>query len=125
MNFIRTSRRWWVSGALALAAWGAVGAAQARDVYWSVGVGAPGAAVVVGNAPVYVAPPVVVQAPRYYQPAPAYYAPEPVYYAPRPVYYGPQPVYRMQAPPRWVERGHRHGGPRHDHYHHRGHRDGR
>lgn len=89
--------------------------AQARDVYWSVGVGAPGAQVVMGNAPVYVAPVappvVVVRPPAYYRPAPVYYGPPPVVYAPQPVYYGPVYGPRYYGPPP----GHRHGhgwGPR-------------
>jgi hypothetical protein len=105
-----------MAAGLALAALGATGAAQARDVVWSVGVGAPGAQVIVGNAPVYVAP-----APRYYRPPPAYYAP-PVYYSPPPVYYSPPPVYYQprpvyHAPPHFHGRGHDRGyrdhrGPR-------------
>ena len=88
----------------------AVGAApaQARDVYWSVGVNSPGVAVGVSNGgyPVYVAP-----APVYYAPPPP---PRPVYYtAPAPVYYAP--------PPGHYYREHRHH--RHHHRGHRGHRD--
>ena len=90
----------------------AVGAApaQARDVYWSVGVNSPGVSVGVGNGgyPVYVAP-----APVYYAPPP----PRPVYYAPpAPVYYAP--------PPGAYYREHRHHRRHHDHHghgHHRGH----
>ena len=105
---------------VALAALGGVGAAQARDVNWSVGVSAPGVAVGVGNAyPVYSSP-----APVYYAPPPVYYAPPPpppVYYAPpRPVYYAPPVV--VSPPPYGYYRGggrhHRHD--RHDHG--RGHR---
>ncbi|UUZ68740.1 hypothetical protein LP416_02055 [Polaromonas sp. P2-4] len=95
-------------GALALAAMGFAGTAQARDdVYWSVGVGSPGVAVNVGNAfPVYAPAPVYVQpAPVYVRPAPVYIQPAPVYVQPRPYYqsyYGqPQVVY--------VKPGHRHG----------------
>jgi hypothetical protein len=69
--------------ALAVAALGlaAAGGAQARDVYWSVGVHAsPGVVVGVGNHR-----PVVVQ------PAPVYAVP-PVIYAPPPVVYTPPPV---------------------------------
>lgn len=71
----------------------AAGSAQARDVYWNVGIdAAPGVSIGVGNhRPVYVAPapvyypaPVYVAQPRYYvQPAPVYYQPAPVYYGPR------------------------------------------
>ena len=44
-----------VAGGLIAAAGllGAAGMAQARDVYWNVGVGGPGISVGVGNAPVY------------------------------------------------------------------------
>lgn len=98
--------RYWLAGGSMLAALGLAGPAQAHGVAWSVGVGAPGAQVIVGNAPVYMAPPVVVQAPRYYRPVPVYQA-APVYYMPPPpVYYRPQPIY--YGPP-----GHFHG--------HRGH----
>lgn len=87
---------------LAVAALGTAGLAQARgDVSWSIGVGAPGAQVVVGNAPVYVQPqPVYVQpAPVYYQPAPVYVRPAPVYYQqPQPVYVRPAPVYYQPQP---------------------------
>src|SRR5574343_11503 len=89
----------------------AVGAApaQARDVYWSVGVNSPGVAVGVSNGgyPAYVAP-----APVYYVPPP----PRPVYYAPPPpppVYYTPPaPVY-YAPPPGYYYRRHHH------HHHHR------
>lgn len=105
--------RWTAAVAVGMAGLVLAGGAQARsDVAWSVGIGAPGAQVIVGNAPVYIAPPVIVAPPRYYAPAPVYYeAPPPraIYYAPRPVYYGP-------PPPRF--HGHRHG-------HGYGHRHGR
>lgn len=90
------------AAALALAAMGFAGAAQARDnVQWSVGVGTPGAVVNVGNVgsvypqPVYVAPqPVYVQPrPVYVQPAPVYVQPRPVFVQPGPVYMQPQPIY--------------------------------
>lgn len=119
-EILMTQHRSWFAIAapagLALALLAGVGSAQARsDVYWSVGVGAPGVALGVGNAaPVYYAPP-----PVYYAPPPVVYAP-PVYRAPRPVYYAP-PV--VVAPPvgYYGGYGHRH---RHDHRH-RGHRDWR
>lgn len=118
MKLIQTGRAMLASGAMAIAALGAAGSAQARDVVWSVGVGAPGAQVIVGNAPVYMAPPIMVQAPTYYAPPPpVYYQPRPIYYQPQPIYYQPQPVYRVQGP-RWVERG-----PRHHHGHRHGGRD--
>ena len=121
MTFLTTCRWWLASASVAVAGLGAAGTAQARDVVWSVGIGAPGAQVIVGNAPVYVAPPMVVHAPRYYRaPAPVYhsapvYVGPPVVYAPRPIYYEPAPHFR----------GHRHGrghghGRGHDR-HHRGH----
>lgn len=81
---------------LAVAAMGFAGAAQARDnVYWSVGVGTPGAVVNVGNVgSVYQPQPVYVQPqPVYAQPAPVYYQPRPVFVRPAPVYLAPQPVY--------------------------------
>ena len=88
---------------LAIAAMGFAGAAQARDnVYWSVGVGVPGAVVNVGNAGAIYQPPVYVQPqPVYVAPAPLYVRPRPVFVQPAPVYYAPQPVY-YQRP------GHRH-----------------
>ena len=83
------------AGLLAAGALGAAGGAQARDVYWSVGVGVPGVAVGVGApqpyyapAPVYMPPP-----PVYYRPRPVYVAPPPVVYGPPPGAYGPPPVY--------------------------------
>ncbi len=95
---IKANRSVVVAGAiatLAVAAMGFAGSAQARDnVYWSVGVGAPGVGVNVGNGyqpqPVYVQPqPVYVQpAPVYYQPRPVFVQPQVVYEAPQPVYYG-------------------------------------
>jgi hypothetical protein len=91
----------------------ATGAVQAREVVWSIGVGAPGVQVGVTNAP-----PMVVQTQPVYwqrpavvvQPPPAYYqAPQPVYYAaPQLVYYGrPQAI---AAPQPYYYRG---WGPRH------------
>ena len=111
--------------ALAVAALGlaAGGGAQAKDVYWSVGIdAAPGVAVGVGNhrpvivqpAPVYV-PPTVVYAP----PPQVVYAPPPQvvypgYYAARPVVVQ-GPVYRAYGGhyhgPHWRGHGgHGHGG---------------
>ncbi|BEU96221.1 hypothetical protein ACDW_19260 [Acidovorax sp. DW039] len=86
------------------------GAAQARDVNWSIGVNSPGVSVGVSNSygyPVYVAPPPVYVAPR-----PIYYAPPPpppaVYYTPpAPVYYAPPPGYYYRE------------GYGHRHHHHR------
>ena len=121
MTSIRTRIRtgkWAAAVAIALGAVGFASTAQARgDVVWSVGIGAPGAQVIVGNAPVYVAPPVVVHRPRvYYAPPPVYYGPPPVVHVPRPVYYGSP---RWAGPPQHHYRHHhRHHG--HGHRHHRG-----
>ena len=98
---IRSHRMALVSGtaaALAVAAMGFAGTAQARDnVYWSVGVGTPGAVVNVANAlPVYSQPQVIYNPPPvvYTQPQVVYTQPAPVYVQPRPYYYGqPQVVY--------------------------------
>ena len=97
--------------ALAVAALGlaAAGGAQARDVYWSVGIdAAPGVSVGVGNHR-----PVVVQ------PAPVYVTPPPVIYTqPQVVYTQPQVLYPngYLAPvvvhqPQYY--GHRHHGGHH------------
>ena len=111
---MKTMQRMLATGLLAAGALGAVGVAQARDVYWSVGVGSPGVQVGVGNVP-----------PAYYGPAPVYVQPAPVYVRPRPVYVE-QPYY--YAPPRVVYRpapvyygppGHWHKKPR-KHRRHRG-----
>ncbi|ABM36667.1 hypothetical protein [Polaromonas naphthalenivorans] len=106
---------------LAVAAMGFAGSAQARDnVYWSVGVGTPGAVVNVGNGypqPVYVQP-----QPVYVQPAPVYVQPRPVYVRPRPVYVQPQPVY-LAPEPVYYERRHGHHR-RHGGYYEQGRRDG-
>lgn len=96
-------KRWAMLAGFALAAGlGAAGQAQARDVYWNVGVGAPGVSVGFGNAPVYVAP-----APVYVAPAPVYVAPRAYYPPPRRVYYAPPP------PPRYHGGRHHHRGDRH------------
>lgn len=91
------------SAGVALALLAGTGAAQARDVNWSVGIGVPG--VVVGASNGYYAPP----PPVYVAPRPIYYAPPPpVYYAPpRPVYYAP-PAYYAPPPPVYYGHGHRH-----------------
>lgn len=98
------------TAALAVAALSFAGSAQARDdVFWSVGVGAPGVSLNVGNAgPVYMQPqPVYIeQQPVYVQPAPVYYQPRPVFVRPAPVYVQPQPVY-YGRPYGWNRR---HGG---------------
>ena len=106
----------WASAALA-----ATGAAQAGgNVFWSVGVAAPGVQLGVANAPqIYAQPaPVYYQpAPVYVQPAPVYVQPAPVYYrparvvVPAPVYYRPWAGYRSVA---YVQPGY---GPRHGREH--------
>lgn len=105
------------AAALAIAAMGFAGGAQARsDVQFSVGVVLPGAQIGVANAypvyaqPVYVQPqPVYVQPrPVYVQPAPVYYQPAPVYYQPRPVFVQPAPVY-YGRPHGWHKRHGHHG----------------
>jgi len=94
-----------------LAALAAAGAAQAgSNVYWSVGVAAPGIQVGVASAPqVVMAPPVVVQpAPVWVQPAPVWVQPAPVVYrAPRVVV--PAPVVYRPVPRGWVRHHHPHG----------------
>jgi hypothetical protein len=74
---------------------GAAGAAQAQDdVYWSIGMSAPGMQVGVSNAPA-----VVVQAPVYVHAQPPVYVPAPVYVQPRTVYVAPRTVYYAPAYP--------------------------
>ncbi len=118
---------------LALAA---VGTAQARDVFWSVGVhAAPGVHVGVGNhrpvAPVVVAPqPVIVPQVVYTQPQVVYTQPQVVYTQPQVAYPGgiyfaqpaPVVVYRNGWAPRSQWDGHRHHKHRgHDRGNGRGH----
>lgn len=106
---LKFSRILAAAGALALAA--VATTAQARDVYWSVGIhAAPGVAVGLGNVPVYA-------------PQPVYVAPQPVYVAPRPVYVTAPPVYYVQPAPVYYGYGHKH---KHKHHHsgrgwHKGH----
>jgi hypothetical protein len=81
---------------VALAALGFAGSAHAQDdVYWSVGVGAPGVSLSVGNA-----------GPMYRQPEAIYYQPAPIYYQPRQIHVQPQAVY-YERPHGWNRR---HGG---------------
>ena len=111
---MKTMQRILATGLLAAGALGAAGVAQARsDVYWSLGVGGPGVAVGVGNAPYYAPQPV------YVAPPPVYVRPRPDYMAPEPYYYAPRPVYRPA--PGYYYRGHGHHH-RHDKWRHR-HRD--
>ncbi|GDY34694.1 hypothetical protein [Acidovorax sp. NB1] len=93
------------SAGVALALLAGVGAAQARDVNWSVGVGVPGVVIGASNG--------------YYAPAPVYVAPPPpVYYAPpRPVYYNAPPVY-YSPPPAVYYGGYGQGYRHHGHRHH-------
>jgi len=82
---------------LAAGAWAlSVGAstAQARDVYWSVGVNSPGVSVGVSNAPpVYYQPPAVV----YHRPPPVVYQTAPtVIYQPPVVVHRPYPSRHVQ-----------------------------
>jgi PXPV repeat (3 copies) len=109
------------AGALALAALGTTTAAQAKDVFWSVGISSPGVQLGFANAPVvqhYPQPVYVAPQPVYVQPAPIYYRPAPVYVQPAPIYYRPAPVYGIgYAVPAPVFRpgyghGHRHGWDR-------------
>ncbi len=103
-------KRFLALGVLGATALGASMSAQARDnVYWSVGIGAPGVSVGVGNAP-----PVYVQPAPVYVPPPVYVAPRPVYVAPQPVYYAPRPVVVRPAPVYYGPRGHY--KPRHKHH---------
>lgn len=84
------------TAALALAAMGFSGGAQARgDVAFSVGVVIPGVQVGVSNAyPVYSQP--------------IYVQPQPVYVQPRPIYIQPPPMYYGGRPHKWHKRhGHR------------------
>ena len=107
---------------LAVAAMGFAGAAEARDnVFWSVGVGSPGAVLNVGNVgsvyqqqPVYVQPqPVYVQPQQVYsQPAPVYYQQRPVFVWQAPVYVAPQPIYYGR--PYGHGYGHGYGHRRHE-----------
>ncbi|MDD2547467.1 MAG: hypothetical protein PHI55_14465 [Burkholderiaceae bacterium] len=111
MTKARFLSAWAATAGVALALLAGSSAAQARDVYWSVGVNSPG--VSVGFANGY--PVVVANAPVYGVPAPAYYAPPPVAYAPpRPVYYG-APVAYAPAPPAYYDRGGHHGHRHHGH----------
>jgi hypothetical protein len=68
------------------------GAAQARDVSWSIGINLPVPRIVLPVPSVYVSAPAPV-----YQPAPVYYEPAPVYQA-APVVYRRAPVYVQPVP---------------------------
>ncbi len=106
--------------ALALVGSLAAAGAQAREVYWSVGIQAPlhsgvTLGTVFSNVPVYRASPVYYEEPVYL-PAPIIYLPQRVY-APEPAYpvYWEPPMYQQRptyAPrrvvyaPAWVPPGH-------------------
>jgi len=99
-----THTLWRPLGALAFASLATAGLsvpgiAQARDVYWSVGVNQPGVSVGVSNLPYGAgyAPPRAVYAPGQW-----------VWVPPRPVAYG------KPWPPGWYRHGHRHKHHRHD-----------
>ena len=82
--------------ALAVSAWGMSGAAQARDVAWSIGVASPGVQFGVSNAPqvVYRQPVYAPQAVVVVQPQPVYYGQAQVVYGqPRVLYGQPQVIY--------------------------------
>src|SRR5881397_3920782 len=97
-------------------------ARNSANVYWSVGVVAPGYPVGVGVAfsnapfayppPVYWGPPAVVYGPPViYGPGPYFYGPGPYLYGPSPYLYGPSPYYLPPGPryygPRWRHGRHR------------------
>jgi hypothetical protein len=133
MKINRSTSSLIAAASLAVAALGMTGAAQADNVFWSVGVSSPGVQVGVANGA-----PMLVQQPYYqevYQPV---Y--QPVYRAPRRVVYvQPEPIYVAQ--PQYVQAGWqypdqrrgwrhgwgRHGGERYDgdrsEHHHGGHDD--
>lgn len=98
--------------ALAAAAVLAAGAAQAgSNVYWSIGVAAPGVGTVISNAPSYYEPaPVYAYPPQVvYAPQPRVYYPPQVAYAPQPrVYYPPQVVYEQRSVPIYYQGARRH-----------------
>lgn len=113
---LHPAKRWAGAAALAaLAALSLAGNAQARDVFWSVGVNSPGVSVgVSNNRPVYVAPaPIYVQpAPVYVQPAPLYVQPSPVFVQPGSLFIEPGVVYGQGAAvyqPGWAPPGRAHG----------------
>lgn len=127
MKFNRSASSLMAAAGVAFAALGMAGAAQADNVYWSVGVSSPGVSVGVANgAPMYQPSYQPAYQPVYVEPRPVYVAPRPVYWRapPQVVYVQPEPVY--VAPPRYVQAGW--DRPRHDrgwrHGHGRRDRDG-
>lgn len=121
-----------VAAGVALATLGMTGAAQAQNVFWSLGLSSPGVQLGVSSAP-----PVMVVQPSYqpvYQPVyETVYESRPVYVAPRPVVYArPAPVY--VAPPLYLQadwrypgyrRGWQRGQERHENQGREGERRGR
>lgn len=98
------------------------GVAQANDnIYWSVGVGAPGVTIGLGSAPPAVYPAPVYASPY---PYPMVAAPRPIYYAPAPVYY-PAPVLRPVRPAPFAYGYYRGYVTGHGHGHAYGHGGGR
>lgn len=100
--------------AMAVSALGVNSAAQAREVFWSVGVGSPGVQFDVSNAPpvVYQRPIVVVPQPVYLPQPVVVYQPRQVYYGPPQVVYAPQPYYVQSG---WAPPGFRSGWGKRDH----------
>lgn len=107
-----------LAAAAALVWLAGVGPAQAREIFWSFGIGfPPGMAFGAGNAypvpvpgpdPLYMAPPPPMYA---LPPRIIYHAPPPVYYAPpQPMYFPPPPAYYLSPPVIYD------GGPVHHHY---------
>ena len=118
-NSNRALAAWAGMAALAVAALGFAGSAQARDgVFWSVGVASPGVSIgMTNNRPVYVSP-----APVYVMPSPAYVQPAPVYLQQSPLFISPQVVYVQPGQvyqPGWAPPGRAYGW----HHHHRDHFD--
>ena len=100
------------AAALAIAAMGFAGAADARDdVSFSVGIGVPGVSFGATNAyPVYSQPVYMEQQPIYVQPRPVYVQPAPIYYRQPPVYVQPAPVYYGAPQAYYGNPGWRHQG---------------
>ena len=112
------------AAALAIAAMGFAGVADARDdVSFSVGIGVPGVSFGATNAyPVYAQPVYMEPQPMYVQPRPVYVQPAPIYYRQPPVYVRPAPVY-WGAPQYYGNPGGHYGWhERRDHDDERGHR---
>ncbi len=115
-----------VAAGVALATLGMAGAAQAQNVFWSLGLSSPGVQLGVSSAP-----PMMVVQPSYqpvYQPVyeTVYVAPRPVVYARPATMYVAPPVY-LQAD--WRYPGYRRGWQqrqeRHENQGHEGERGGR